>query len=275
VPAVHAHQGAAATARADELRRAVAGAKDKAVRARLHVQLAELLRARDVSAALAELRQAVADGPGLPAVTMAVLSVARTLPPSDRLALLVELAQPADAPVPAWSAAAAEAHVELGAPERAAEAWLALARDERVPLHRRRVAARRAEALAAGAVPEVQRAALRLSAALTSGASRLNYLRRVLALAVPVAAADELVAIATEWLEAGGPGHAVDAALARARARLPKRWRRASPRWRRRCARAATSRTPCACAARSWRGCPRTHAPRRWRRWPRRRPRRG
>jgi tetratricopeptide (TPR) repeat protein len=218
VPAVQSHDGVAAKARAEELRRAVAGAKDNAVRARLHVQLAELLRARDDGAALAELRHAVADGPGLPAVTMAVLSVARTLPPKDRLALLVELAPPAEAPVPAWSAAAAEAHVELGAPDRAAEAWLSLARDERVPLHRRRVAARRAEALAAGSFPEVQRAALRLSAALTSGASRLGYLRRVLALAVPVAAADELVAIATEWLEAGGPGHAVDAALARAQA---------------------------------------------------------
>jgi tetratricopeptide (TPR) repeat protein len=218
VPAVQAHEGAAASARADELRRAVAGAKDGAARARLHVQLAELLRARDVAAALAELRLAVADGPGVPAVTMAVLSLARTLPPKDRLALLVELAPPAEAPVPAWSAAAAEAHVELGAPERAAEAWLALARDERVPLHRRRVAARRAEALADGPSPDVQRAALRLSAALTSGTSRLGYLRRALALAVPVAAADELVAIATEWLEAGGPGHAVDAALARAQA---------------------------------------------------------
>ena len=62
----------------------------------------------------------------------------------------------------------------------------------------------------------MQRAALRLSAALTSGASRLGFLRRALALAVPVAGADELVALATEWLEAGGPGHAVDAALARA-----------------------------------------------------------
>jgi tetratricopeptide (TPR) repeat protein len=216
VPAAEALKGGAAATRAEDLRRAVAAAKDTATRARLHVQLAEVLRVRDVRQAVAELRSAAADAPGLPAVTMAVLSVARTLPAKDRLALLVELAPPADVTVPAWSAAAADAEAELGEPARAADAWFALARDERVPLHRRRVAARKAEALAAAVSPDVQRAALRLSAALTSGASRLAYLRRALALAVPVAGADELVALATEWLEAGGPGHAVDAALARA-----------------------------------------------------------
>ena len=216
--AAQALKGGAAAARAEELRRAVAAAKDTAVRARLHVQLAELLRARDLPAALVELRSAAADAPGVPAVTMAVLSVARALPPKARLALLAELAPPADASVPAWSAAAADAQAELGTPALAAEAWLTLARDERVPLQPRRVAARRAEALAAAVAPDVQRAALRLSAALTSGASRLGYLRRALALAVPVAGADELVGLATEWLEAGGPGHAVDAALARAQA---------------------------------------------------------
>jgi tetratricopeptide (TPR) repeat protein len=219
VPAADGLKGDAADVRADALRRAVATAKDGAVRARLHVQLAELLRARDVSGALAELRSAAADARGLPGVTMAVLSVARTLPAKDRLALLVELGGlGADAPVPAWSAAAAETHAELGAPARAADAWLALARDERVPLHRRRVAARRAEAVAGGVAPDLQRAALRLSATLTSGASRLGYLRRALGLAVPTAGPDELVALATEWLEAGGPAHAVDAALARAQA---------------------------------------------------------
>jgi Tfp pilus assembly protein PilF len=192
----------------------VKAATDAPTRARLHVQLAELLRARDVPLAIAELKSAAADAPGLPAVTLAVLSIARGLPPKERLALLGELAPTADAAVPAWSAAAADAEAELGQPARAANVWFALARDERVPLHRRRVAARKAQALAADVSPDVQRAALRLSAALTSGASRLGYLRRALALAVPVAAADELVALATEWLEAGGPGHAVDAALA-------------------------------------------------------------
>ena len=205
--------------RAEELRRAAAAAKDGMVRARLHVQLAELLRARDVSQALAELRSAAADAPGLAGVTLAVLSLARTLPPQERLEMLVEMAPTAVGPVPAWAAAAAEAHLELGAPERAAEAWLALGRDERVPLHRRRIAARRAEAVSAGVAPEAQRAAMRLSASLTSGVSRLGHLRRALALAVPAAGADELVALATEWLEAGGPRHAVDAVLAAAQAK--------------------------------------------------------
>jgi tetratricopeptide (TPR) repeat protein len=216
VPAAEARKGGAAASRAEELRRAVEAERDAGTRARLRVQLAELVRVNDAPRALAELRSAAADAPGLPAVTMSVLSFARGLAAKDRLALLGELAPPAGASVPAWSAAAAEAEAELGAPTRAAEAWLALARDERVPLHRRRVAARKAEALAVGAAPDTQRAALRLSGALTSGASRLAFLRRALALAVPVAGADELVALATEWLEAGGPGHAVDAALARA-----------------------------------------------------------
>ncbi|HVU50266.1 MAG TPA: hypothetical protein VHL80_06250, partial [Polyangia bacterium] len=143
------------------------------------------MRAHDAARALDELRGAAADAPGLPAVTMSVLSFARTLAAKDRLALLRELAPPAAASVPAWAAAAAETEAELAAPSRAAEAWLALARDERVPLHRRRVAARRAEALAAGVSGDAQRAALRLSASLTSGASRLGFLRRALALAVP------------------------------------------------------------------------------------------
>jgi tetratricopeptide (TPR) repeat protein len=214
VPAAEGLKSGAAAMRAEELRRAVAAAKDTGLRARLHVQLAEVLRARDNVQALAELRNAAAAAPGLPAVTMAVLSVARTMPAKERLALLSELG--AETPVPAWAAAAAEAEAELGAPGRAAEAWLALARDERVPLHRRRVAARKAEASAAGVAPELQRAALRLAGALASGAARLGYLRRALALAVAAGEADELVGIATEWLEAGGPAHAVDAVLARA-----------------------------------------------------------
>jgi tetratricopeptide (TPR) repeat protein len=205
----------------DDLRRAVASTQDSATRARLHVQLAELLRPRDMSAALDELRIAAAEAPGLPAVTMAVLSVARMLPAKERLALLGELAPKAEAAVPAWAVAAAEAEAEVGGPARAAHAWLALARDERVPLHRRRVAARKAEASAAGVAPDVQRTALRLSASLSAGASRLGYLRRALALAEAVAGADELVALATEWLEAGGAGRAVDAALARAQAGGP------------------------------------------------------
>jgi hypothetical protein len=212
-----------AAARAAELREAVAAAKDGAARARLNVQLAELLRPRDAAGARAALRAAAADAPGLPAVTMAALALARTLPAGERVELLDELNAAAGAPVAAWAAAAADAHAELGAGARAAEAWLALGRDERAPLHRRRVAARRAEALAADVAPELQRAALRLAASLLSGPTRLDHLRRALALAVPVANADELVALAAEWLEAGGPARDVDGLLARASLAGPTR----------------------------------------------------
>jgi tetratricopeptide (TPR) repeat protein len=204
------------TARADELRRAVAVAKDAGQRARLHVQLAELLRARDAPAAREALRLATGEAPGLPAVTMAALALVRTMPPHERIELLDELGAVSGAPVPSWAAAVADAHAELGAPARAAEAWLTLGRDERVPLYRRRVAARKAEERAGEVAPETRRAALRLSASLASGRSRLAYLWRALALAVPAANADELVAISAEWLEAGGPARDVDAVLGRA-----------------------------------------------------------
>jgi tetratricopeptide (TPR) repeat protein len=211
-----------ARARADELRQAIAGAKDAGPRARLQVQLAELLRPGDAPAAREALRLATGDAPGLPAVTMAALALARTLPPKERIELLDELGAACEAPVPAWAAAVAEAHAELGAPARAAEAWLTLGRDERVPLYRRRVAARKAEERAAEVAPETRRAALRLSASLASGPSRLGYLWRALALAVPTANADELVAISAEWLEAGGPARDVDAVLARASRGAPR-----------------------------------------------------
>src|SRR5262245_58161938 len=177
-------------ARADELRRAVATATDAGLRARLRVQLAELVRAGDAASAQAELRRAAAEAPGAPSVTLAALSLARGLPPAERARWLGELGARGAAPVPAWSAAVAEAHAQAGATDRAAAAWLALARDERAPLHRRRVAARRAAG--PGVAPDVQRAALRLSAALTQGSGRLPFLRRALALAGPDTPADEL-----------------------------------------------------------------------------------
>jgi tetratricopeptide (TPR) repeat protein len=207
-----------AAARADELRRAVTAATDGALRARLRVQLAELVRSHDPVTALDELRRAAAEAPGLPVVTMAALSMARALPPSERLKWLSELGGGVAPPVAAWSAALAEAYAQIGAVDRAAAAWLELARDDRAPPHRRRVAARHAESLAAGVAPDVQRAALRLSAGFTQGSGRLGFLRRALALAGAHAPADELLALAAEWLEAGGDGRVADAALSRARA---------------------------------------------------------
>src|SRR4051812_22563440 len=105
-----------AAARTEELRRAVAAATDAALRARLRVQLAELMRPRDAAQALEELRRAAAEAPGLPAVTLAVSSLARALPPGERLKVLGELTRQASgAAPPAWSAAMAEAHAEIGA----------------------------------------------------------------------------------------------------------------------------------------------------------------
>src|SRR5215831_2762648 len=109
-----------AAARADELRRAVAGATDAGLRARLRVQLAELVRAGDVPAALDELRRAATEAPGLPSVTLAALSLARGLAPAERVKWLGELGGRGSAPVPAFAAAVAEAHAQIGATDRAA-----------------------------------------------------------------------------------------------------------------------------------------------------------
>jgi tetratricopeptide (TPR) repeat protein len=210
-----------AAARAEELRHAIATAPDAPVRARLRVALAELLRVRDADAAADELRRAASEASGLPAVTLAVSSLARALPPARRVALFDALAAEG-AHAPAWAAAAAEALAEAGAPDRAAASWLALARDDAAPLHRRRVAARRAERLAGKVGPGVRRAALRVSAALSTGARRLAFLRQALALALAqgdeAADAGELLALVASWLEAGGSARAVEPALARARA---------------------------------------------------------
>src|SRR5262245_37006147 len=107
-----ANGGVGAVIRAEELRQALGAASDATVRARLRVQLADLLRARDAGQALAEIRRAAAEAPGLPAVTLAVSSLARSLPPQARLELLSELTREGMPAVPAWSAALAEAHAE-------------------------------------------------------------------------------------------------------------------------------------------------------------------
>ncbi|HVZ71873.1 MAG TPA: hypothetical protein VHJ20_05800, partial [Polyangia bacterium] len=78
-------------AREEQLRRAIDAATDAGVRARLNVQLAELLRLTDVAAAGEALRRAATDAPALPVVTLAGLSLARSLPGPARLALLTEL----------------------------------------------------------------------------------------------------------------------------------------------------------------------------------------
>jgi tetratricopeptide (TPR) repeat protein len=192
--------------RIDELRRAIGTASDGTVRGRLRVELAGLLRAQpDLPAALAELRRAADEAPGSTVVRLALLSAATALPVAERAGFLAEVSLIARVEVPAWSAAAAEAQLEAGRPAQAARSWLALAADNRVPVHQRRAAARRATEIGASGLPREHLAALRMRAALSAGRTRLGFLRQALAL-VSAQPADQRVWIdvATAWLEAGG-----------------------------------------------------------------------
>ncbi len=127
------------------MRQAIATATDSTARGRLRVELAELLRVRDLTAARAELDLAAREaGPTSPWTT-AALSLAQALPPSERLAWLRELAGGEGKPLPApLMSALAEAQLAANQAREATATWLALARDERAPLHHRRAAAKRA-----------------------------------------------------------------------------------------------------------------------------------
>ena len=124
-------------------------AADGRTRARLRVDLAELLRVRDAAAARAELDHALREGGPTGPLTAAALSFARALAPADRLAWLSSLARSDEKTTPAPALVSALAEAQLGAdlPRDAALTWLGLARDERVPLHHRRAAARKAARL--------------------------------------------------------------------------------------------------------------------------------
>jgi tetratricopeptide (TPR) repeat protein len=131
----------------DTLRHAIATATDSKARGRLRVELAELLRARDLAAARAELDQAARECGPTPSWTAAALSLAQALPPRERLTWLNDLTvtrgEARTVPAPLVSALA-EAQLAAEHLQDAAATWLALARDERVPLHHRRAAAKRA-----------------------------------------------------------------------------------------------------------------------------------
>jgi len=132
----------------ETLRRSIAAATDGRTRARLRVDLAELLRARDAAAARAEIDRALTEGGPSAAVTSAALSFARALPPGERLTWLSTFTR-AEGKTPSPLLVSALADAQLGAdlPRDAALTWLGLARDERVPLHHRRAAARKAARL--------------------------------------------------------------------------------------------------------------------------------
>ena len=134
----------------DTLRQAIATATDGAARGRLRVELAELLRVRDVTAARAELDLAAREGGPTSPWIVAALSLAQALPAPDRLAWLRDLARGEGKPLPApLISALAEAQLAANHAREAAATWLALARDERAPLHHRRAAAKRAARAAA------------------------------------------------------------------------------------------------------------------------------
>ena len=202
----------------------------------MRVELANLVRARDAIAAREELAVAAREAGPTPAVTLAVVSLARGLPPSERLAWLEGLASDADAtPAPALITAVAEAALALDCPRDAALAWLHLAQDARVPLHQRRVAARRATGLAARLDWPLARVALRTAAELASGRGRRDLLRRALALPIEASGPAEggaaaraeaarvgdletVLAAAFDWLADGGPVNLAEEALVRLRA---------------------------------------------------------
>jgi tetratricopeptide (TPR) repeat protein len=165
----------------ETLRHSIAAATDPRTRARLRVDLAELLRARDVAAARAELDHALREAGPNGAVTMAALSFARSLPPADRLAWLASLARgdgktegktDGRTPSPVLVSALAEAQLGADLPRDAALTWLGLARDERVALHHRRAAVRKVAQLGDRLAPSDARAAEAVSAELSVGKAR-------------------------------------------------------------------------------------------------------
>ncbi|HXI60404.1 MAG TPA: hypothetical protein VNO55_30290, partial [Polyangia bacterium] len=208
----------AAVLRIEELRRVLASTPDATARARLRVELADLLRARsDPFSALSELRRAAGEAPQLTSVRLALLSAAAEMPAGERAMLLAEHARGDKKPVAIWGHAAAAARAENGAVEEATRAFLDLAADARVPVHRRRAAARRAEALAEKS-PRHQIAALRFQAALANGRARLALLRRAVIIADRATDGATLLGLAGDWLAAGGTADAAGALLARAQA---------------------------------------------------------
>jgi tetratricopeptide (TPR) repeat protein len=157
----------------ETLRRSIAAASDGRTRARLRVDLAELLRARDAAAARAEIDRALTEGGPSAAVTSAALSFARALPPAERLTWLSTFTR-AEGKTPSPLLVSALADAQLGAdlPRDAALTWLGLARDERVPLHHRRAAARKAARLGEKLAPADAAAAAAVAADLAVAKSR-------------------------------------------------------------------------------------------------------
>jgi tetratricopeptide (TPR) repeat protein len=163
----------------ETLRRSIASATDGRVRARLRVELAELVRGHDLAAAREELDHAAREGGATAALASAALSLARTMAVAERLVFIGSLTQgDGKTPVPVLISALADAQLGADRPREAALTWLGLARDERVPIHHRRAAARRAVRLADQLEPAEAGAALTVAAGLATGKPRHALLQR-------------------------------------------------------------------------------------------------
>ncbi len=198
----------------ETLRKSIAGATDARARARLRVELAAVVRARDPAAAREELANAAREGGPTQALTLAAITMARTLPPPERVVWLSGLATTGEggAAVPGIVVALAGAQLDADQPRDAARTLLALVRDERLPMHHRRAAANRLVRICDRLDPILGRTSLYATAMLAAGKARRALLRRALALpatierdAARVAADDETLArILLEWTKCEG-----------------------------------------------------------------------
>lgn len=211
----------------ETLRRSIAAAGDARSRARLRIELAAVLRARDPAAAREELANAAREAAPTQALTLAAIAMARTLPPPERVAWLAGLAHTGDsAPVPGIAAALAAAQMDADQPRDAARTLLGLARDERLPPHHRRAAAGKLVKICDRLDPILGRTSLHTAALLAVGKPRRALLRRALALPptierdpARVAADDDMLArILLEWTKCGGEAQLAAEPLARLRA---------------------------------------------------------
>jgi tetratricopeptide (TPR) repeat protein len=204
----------------ETLRRSIAVTADARARARLRVELAALVRARDPGAARDELTSAAREAGATPALTLAALSVARQLTPIERLAWLTAIS----AHTPALVVLLAEAQRDVGRVRDAATTLLALANDDGAASHHRRLAARKAVGLLDGTSgkaidPSLACVILQTAAALASGRTRRDLLRRALTIADEHAIAPEaMVALGLDWVRAGGEERLGREVLARVRA---------------------------------------------------------
>src|SRR6478609_9952159 len=160
----------------ETLRRSIAAATDARARARLRVELAAVVRARDPAVARDELTNAAREGGASQALTMAAIAMARTLPPPERVAWLNGFANvgagAGGAAVPTIVVALAGAQLEADQPRDAARTLLALVRDERLPMHHRRAASSRLVRICDRVDPILGRSALYAAAMLSAGKSR-------------------------------------------------------------------------------------------------------